>query len=67
MIVACMRECGLSFPTSNDADFERVRDITVFKLNYLAKLPLALAKLRVSCAFVTADENRRSGMDARTC
>jgi len=26
-----MREYGLSFLASNDADFERVRDITVFK------------------------------------
>ena len=31
MIVAGMREYGLSFLASNDADFERVRDITVFK------------------------------------
>jgi predicted nucleic acid-binding protein len=31
MIVAAMREFGLSFLASNDADFERVRDITVFK------------------------------------
>ena len=31
MIVAAMREYGLSFLASNDADFERVRDITVFK------------------------------------
>lgn len=31
MIVACMREYGLSFLASNDADFERVRDIAVFK------------------------------------
>ena len=31
MIVACMREYGLSFLASNDSDFERVRDITVFK------------------------------------
>lgn len=33
MIVACMREYGLSFLASNDADFERVRDIAVFKPN----------------------------------
>ncbi len=31
MIVAAMREYGLSFLASNDADFDRVRDITVFK------------------------------------
>ena len=31
MIVAAMREYGLSFLASNDSDFERVRDITVFK------------------------------------
>jgi predicted nucleic acid-binding protein len=31
MIVAGMREYGLSFLASTDADFERVRDITVFK------------------------------------
>jgi predicted nucleic acid-binding protein len=31
MIVAGMREYGLSFLASNDADFDRVRDITVFK------------------------------------
>jgi len=31
MIVACMREYGRSFLASNDSDFERVRDITVFK------------------------------------
>ena len=31
IIVACMREYGLSFLASNDSDFERVRDITVFK------------------------------------
>jgi predicted nucleic acid-binding protein len=31
MIVACMREYGVSFLASNDSDFERVRDITVFK------------------------------------
>lgn len=31
MIVAGMREYGLPFLASNDADFERVRDITVFK------------------------------------
>ncbi len=31
MIVAGMREYGLSFLASNDSDFERVRDITVFK------------------------------------
>jgi predicted nucleic acid-binding protein len=31
MIVAGMHEYGLSFLASNDADFERVRDITVFK------------------------------------
>ena len=31
MIVACTREYGLSFLASNDADFERVREITVFK------------------------------------
>jgi predicted nucleic acid-binding protein len=31
MLVACMREYGLSFLASNDADFQRVRDITVFK------------------------------------
>ena len=31
MIVACMRENGLSFLAGNDADFERVREITVFK------------------------------------
>ena len=31
MIVACMREYGLLFLASNDSDFERVRDITVFK------------------------------------
>jgi predicted nucleic acid-binding protein len=31
MLVACMREYGLSLLASNDADFERVRDITVFK------------------------------------
>jgi len=31
MIVAGMREYGLSFLASNDADFERVRDIAVFK------------------------------------
>jgi predicted nucleic acid-binding protein len=31
MIVAGMREFGLSFLASNDSDFERVRDITVFK------------------------------------
>ncbi len=31
MIVASMREFGLSFLASNDSDFERVRDITVFK------------------------------------
>lgn len=35
MIVAGMREYGLSFLASNDADFERVRDITVFKPNDL--------------------------------
>lgn len=31
MIVAAMCEYGLSFLASNDADFERVRNITVFK------------------------------------
>ena len=31
MIVAGMREYGLSFLASNDSDFDRVRDITVFK------------------------------------
>jgi predicted nucleic acid-binding protein len=31
MIVAGMREYGLSFLASNDSDFQRVRDITVFK------------------------------------
>src|SRR5208337_1728906 len=31
MIVAGMREYGLSFLASNDSDFERVRDITIFK------------------------------------
>ena len=31
MLVAGMREYGLSFLASNDADLERVRDITVFK------------------------------------
>jgi predicted nucleic acid-binding protein len=31
MIVACMRENGLSFLAGNDADFERVRKFTVFK------------------------------------
>jgi predicted nucleic acid-binding protein len=31
MIVAGMREYGLSFLASSDSDFERVRDITVFK------------------------------------
>lgn len=31
MIVAGMREYGLSFLASNDADFDRVDDITVFK------------------------------------
>ena len=31
MIVAGMREYGLSFLASNDSDFEPVRDITVFK------------------------------------
>jgi predicted nucleic acid-binding protein len=31
MIVAAMREYGLSFLASNDSDFERVPDITVFK------------------------------------
>ena len=31
MLVASMREYGLSFLASNDADFQRVRDITVFK------------------------------------
>ena len=31
MIVAGMREYGLSFLASNDADFDRVHDITVFK------------------------------------
>jgi predicted nucleic acid-binding protein len=31
MIVSGMREYGLSFLASNDSDFERVRDITVFK------------------------------------
>ena len=36
MIVAAMREYGLSFLASNDADFERVRDITVFKPTYLS-------------------------------
>ena len=36
MIVAGMREYGLSFLASNDADFERARDITVFKPTDLA-------------------------------
>ncbi len=31
MIIACMREFGLTFLASNDADFERVGGITVFK------------------------------------
>jgi predicted nucleic acid-binding protein len=31
MIVAAMLEYGLSFLASNDSDFERVRNITVFK------------------------------------
>jgi hypothetical protein len=31
MIVAGMREYGLFFLATNDSDFERVRDITVFK------------------------------------
>jgi predicted nucleic acid-binding protein len=31
MIVSCMREYGLSFLASNDADFERVAGLTVFK------------------------------------
>ncbi len=31
MIVACMREYGVSFLATNDADFERVTGITVFK------------------------------------
>jgi predicted nucleic acid-binding protein len=31
MIVACMREYGISFLATNDADFERVTGITVFK------------------------------------
>src|SRR2546426_3524885 len=29
MIVSCMRECGVSFLATNDADFERVAGITV--------------------------------------
>jgi predicted nucleic acid-binding protein len=35
MIVSCMREYGLSFLASNDADFERVAGLTVFKPNDL--------------------------------
>ncbi len=31
MIVSCMREYGVSFLATNDADFERVSGITVFK------------------------------------
>ena len=31
MMVACMREYGLPFLASNDADFERVREFTVVK------------------------------------
>lgn len=31
MIVACMREYGIAFLATNDADFERVAGITVFK------------------------------------
>jgi len=31
LIVSCMREHGLSFLATNDADFERVAGITVFK------------------------------------
>jgi len=31
MIVACMREYGISFLATNDADFERVAGITVFR------------------------------------
>jgi predicted nucleic acid-binding protein len=36
MIVSCMREYGLSFLASSDADFERVAGITVFKPTDLA-------------------------------
>ena len=31
MIVSCMREYGVSFLATNDSDFERVADITLFK------------------------------------
>jgi predicted nucleic acid-binding protein len=31
MIVACMREYGISFLATNDSDFERVAGITVFR------------------------------------
>lgn len=31
MIVSCMREYGVSFLATNDADFERVAGITIFK------------------------------------
>ncbi|MGH9691697.1 MAG: hypothetical protein ACRD4C_11550 [Candidatus Acidiferrales bacterium] len=31
MIVSCMREYGVSFLATNDADFERVAGITVFR------------------------------------
>jgi predicted nucleic acid-binding protein len=36
MIVSCMREYGVPFLASNDADFERVVEITVFKPTDLA-------------------------------
>jgi predicted nucleic acid-binding protein len=31
LIISCMREYGLSFLATNDSDFERVVDITLFK------------------------------------
>ena len=31
MVVSCMREYGLSLLATNDADFERVAGVTVFK------------------------------------
>lgn len=31
MIVACMREVGISFLATRDRDFERVLDITVYR------------------------------------
>jgi len=31
MVVSCMREYGLSLLATNDADFERVAGVTVFR------------------------------------